>query len=236
MVVNVREAGGQDLVAHLRRLATKHSANALLFHLRHLPNDDELIFEVNFKREMLFRQLHATVVFWADDRTETLFQRFAPDFWGWLVYRFRFVADTAMPSDADDGSRARPLPSIGEAYEARLQRLREREKLMRSQRDNGGRDTLDYAQVLLELASTYDRLANPAKARSLYEAAIGLFPKEQDPGGLINSYLSLAELNLKHDPVGSRDWYDKTLQTARSTQVPYYIEHVENQGKDWFAE
>ncbi len=47
---------------------------------------------LNFEREILFNEFPFFIVFWSDTHSQILIQRFAPDFWDWVTYKFEFIA------------------------------------------------------------------------------------------------------------------------------------------------
>ena len=216
--VHANQIPGSSVYSHLKRLLEQNTYKNPLFHIRSLPDDNQdIIFEINFERELLFRKLPASAIFWGNDRSEIAFQRLAPDFWDWLVYRFHFNA--LLPADQE--SPAYALPSIGEAWETRSARLRERLQGLMPGREKGGRQTLDYANTALSLAKTLDYLAQITKARQLYDEAIGLFKKEQDDLGRANALKALGDLDREASrPAEALKIYEEALALYRREQVP----------------
>ena len=214
--VRADQIPGRSVYSHLKRLLEQNAYKNPLFHIQSIPDDSQdIIFEINFERELLFRKLPASIIFWGNDRSEIVFQRLAPDFWDWLVYRFHF--DAPLPSDQDSSTYT--LPSIGEAWETRANRLRERLQGLVPDRDKGGRNTLDYADTVLSLAKTLDYLAQLTEARALYDEAIGLYKKEQSDLGRANALQALGDLERRLGNVErSRALYDEAIGLYKKEQ------------------
>ncbi|MFN0033737.1 MAG: tetratricopeptide repeat protein, partial [Saprospiraceae bacterium] len=217
--VRADQMPGRSVYSHLKRLLAQHSYQNPLFHIRSIPEEgNDLIFEVNFERELLFRKLPASIIFWGNDRSEIAFQRLAPDFWDWLVYRFHFDAVTQPGQESPPDSLQR-LPSMGEAWETRAARLRERLQGLAAERDHGGRHTLDYADTALSLGKAVFRLAEIPEARALYDEAIGLFKKEQSDLGRANALKALGDLESRLGNVErARALYDQAIGLFKKEQ------------------
>ena len=178
------------------------------------------MFEVNFERELLFRKLPASIIFWGDDDLEIAFQRLAPDFWDWLVYRFRF--DAVLQPDVKRAAESRQfLPVGGEAWETRRIRLQERLQYLAPDRDKGERHALDYADTTLSLGNVLVRLARLSEARELYDEAIGLYEKEQADLGRANALQSLGDLAaMVENPTNAEHLYRQALGLYQKEQEP----------------
>ena len=205
LLVNANALDGGSVFQELQKRLSQQIATNVMFHIQHLADSPEqLVFEVNFEREQLFRNLQASIIFWSDEYSEILWQRWAPDFWDWLVYRFHFEAE--LPTQADVAIHEHPLPSRGETWESRAERLRERLSKLLAQKDLGTRQRREYASTALALADTLRFLGQFSVARGLYEEAINHFKQENDNLGRANALLGLANLESR---LGN-------LETARS--------------------
>ncbi len=213
--VRVDEIAGTSIYRYLQQLLAQNTLSNPVFHLRHIPEGNEaLIFEVNFERELLFRNLPASIIFWGDDRSEIAFQRMAPDFWDWLVYRFHF--DAILLADKVglvESPRSSSSSGKAETWDRRAARLSERLRSLAPTRDAGGRHTMEYADTALSLGNTLFHLGQLSEARPLFEGAAELFKKEQADLGRAYALKALADLeNRLSDVEHARQLYHIAIE------------------------
>ncbi len=211
---------GHSLYAYLTQLSASKEGKELIFHLLDFPENNELLLsQLNFERELFFKRLRASVVFWGDDAVEVALQRFAPDFWDWLVYCFRFDAVLSAAEEVPADGRSVPSAAEKETWEARAERLHRRLQYLRPNRDRGGRHTLDYAETALSLGRALAYLARLSEARTLFDEAIELYRKEQDDLGRAYALLYLGELERRLGQLErARNLLDEAIELYRKVQ------------------
>jgi len=101
-------------------------------------------------------------------------------------------------------------------------------------------DDLGRANALQALGDLEASEHEPANAERLYMQALAFYQKEQDPVGLINTCINMARLTHQYGLQGSEQapatmWHERALAVAHQTGVPFYIEHVENAGRELFG-
>ncbi|MCS6929567.1 MAG: TIR domain-containing protein [Saprospiraceae bacterium] len=99
---------------------------------------------------------------------------------------------------------------------------------------------LGRANTLRSLGDLEVTNNNPSGAAEKYAEALQLYEREQDPVGQTSTYLSMALLARFFGPHGqpprpAQEWYDQALAIARQTGVAYYVEVVENAGRQLFG-
>ncbi len=81
---------GSMRVIHVGGLETLVAAGA--------GKDKTKLFEaLNFEREVLFHELSAHLVFWTESFSQLQVQRYAPDFWDWLIDKITFEYPPVIP-------------------------------------------------------------------------------------------------------------------------------------------
>ncbi len=138
-------------------------------------------------------------------------------------------------------SRANTLQSLGDLERrlGRVEKAREHYEMalqlfQKEQADLGRANTL---QSLGDLEAMTN---HPAIAAERYRDALQLYEREQDPVGLINTCISMARLNHFFGPQGqpplsAEQWHAQALAIAQHTGVAYYIQHVEEVGRQLFG-
>ncbi len=137
-------------------------------------------------------------------------------------------------------SRADTLKSLGD-LERRLgmvEKAQERYE-MALQLFQKEQDDLGRANTLQSLGDLEAMTNHPATAEKRYRDALQLYEREQDPVGLIKTCISMALLNHFFGPQGqpphsAEQWYAQALAIAQHTGVAYYIQYVEEVGRQLF--
>lgn len=57
----------------------------------------QLMPELNFERELVFRDLPCILVVWVNQYTLKRLQKEAPDFWDWVQYQYNFGTNPDRP-------------------------------------------------------------------------------------------------------------------------------------------
>ncbi|MBK8194633.1 MAG: tetratricopeptide repeat protein [Lewinellaceae bacterium] len=152
--------------------------------------------ELNFERELLFRHLPASVVFWSDEPAQVRVQSLAPDFWDWLVYKFHFrMLPGTLQWQHNIESRFSGLATaMPPKQQQEIDELEERLHKLDPLVTKGDRFAADYAQVALNLGNKWFFFDNHEAARALYQQALPLFEKVGSDLGKANTLKSLGDL------------------------------------------
>jgi len=62
-------------------------------------DDAPIIRQLNFERELLYRQFDCNLIIWSDEYTTQLVSQHANDFWDWMTYEFSFCKETVIVED-----------------------------------------------------------------------------------------------------------------------------------------
>ncbi len=118
---------GGSLFRRLRAVQEASPVPNRIFHLRHLPAEEDAIADINLERERFFSDLGASVIFWCTEATERAFQQYAFDFWDWLHHRFYFAVKEPLASSDAAWERhllRRRLERLLEVFSALENRIR----------------------------------------------------------------------------------------------------------------
>jgi tetratricopeptide (TPR) repeat protein len=155
--------------------------------------------ELNFERELLFRHLPASVVFWSDEPAQVRVQSLAPDFWDWLVYKFHFrmLPGTLQWQHNIEYRFSGLATAMPPKQQQEIDDLEERLHKLDPLVTKGDRFAADYAQVALNLGNKWFFFDNHEAARALYQQALPLFEKVGSDLGKANTLQSLGDLEMR---------------------------------------
>ena len=185
--------------------------------------------ELNFERELLFRHLPASVVFWSDEPAQVRVQSLAPDFWDWLVYKFHFrMLPGTLQWQHNIESRFSGLATaMPPKQQQEIDELEERLHKLDPLVTKGDRFAADYAQVALNLGNKWFFFDNHEAARALYQQALPLFEKVGSDLGKANIMWSkgmIAWYNENNGPLALEEWGNALLLYRKVS----YAEFVAN--------
>ena len=154
----------------------------------------QLLAQINFERELLFRSFPFSMILWANDAFVDYLYSDAQDFSSWLSYCFRFKDGKEESPEDIPKERGEPIQTKG-AIAARKERIDELEKAIDEIRlnDNSTRAITDKINLLSLIGKEYYAIPDYTRAAIYFEKALGLAETiSNDPIQLAGLYYDLA--------------------------------------------
>jgi tetratricopeptide (TPR) repeat protein len=202
---------GMDIVVHVSGID------------RHLTKEKQLLNQLNFERETLFRHLPYVVIIYANTASALKVQRFARDFWDWLVNYFEFKTTPEELSSRqkllkdfiwlDDKTNIR---IYDKDPTARIDQLKDELELHQKGRKE------DRIAILIAIAQEYIEISDYPSVIAYFKEAIDLCGDE-----LLNKKIEAQnELGQTFELVGKLDeaisYYEQNLVLSRQIDNKLY--------------
>ncbi|MBC8156224.1 MAG: tetratricopeptide repeat protein [Bacteroidetes bacterium] len=138
--------------------------------------------QLNLERELLFRNVPYIIIIWADHLFFQTLQRESPDFWSWVVYRFRFEGPEVMNPENAPPLPPKRLPQRGDITERkrRIEELETTYNQLNLNTNDKKRLLKDKVTILTLLAEEYTEAFRHNEAQSAYENAIAIAGRMQE--------------------------------------------------------
>jgi tetratricopeptide (TPR) repeat protein len=184
----------------------------------------QLLPELNFERELVFRDLPCILVIWVNQYTLKRLQKEAPDFWDWVQYRYHFSSPPELV-DRRPVAYVDPLQSKGFTPE-RLARVEEMEARY-NHLDQSGDDREQTLQNMANLLETLGRecleIFEGEKAVDYFTKLLAVRERLDDQFEMAAAYFYLGEANrIARHLERAVQYYTKSIR------ILVEIDHLEN--------
>jgi len=156
--------------------------------------ESPLIRQLNFEREILFREFPFITIIWSDSYTVTALKKKAKDLWDWISYQFEFKTESEEQENIYSPNRDMQI-FISYARED----IEIAKKLRNDLERNGFRSWMDKEDLLP--GQNWKLVARQAIRRSSYFLAL-LSSKSLSAKGYVHKELKIALDLLEEFPVG----------------------------------
>jgi tetratricopeptide (TPR) repeat protein len=153
-----------------------------------------LLPELNFERELVFRDLPVVLVIWVNHYTLKRLQKEAPDFWDWVQYQYHFSSPPEL-IDRDPVAYDGPLPSKGFTPErlARVEEMEARYQRLDQSGDDREQTLQNIANLLETLGREYLEIFEGEKAVAYFTRLLAVRERLGDKFELAAAYFYLGE-------------------------------------------
>ncbi|WP_425422589.1 tetratricopeptide repeat protein [Phaeodactylibacter xiamenensis] len=153
-----------------------------------------LLPELNFERELVFRDLPLVLVIWVNHYTLKRLQKEAPDFWDWVQYQYHFSSPPELV-DRDPVAYDGPLPSKGFTPErlARVEEMEARYQRLDQSGDNREQTLQNIANLLETLGREHLEIFEGEKAVAYFTKLLAVRERLGDKFELAAAYFYLGE-------------------------------------------
>ena len=174
----------------------------------------QLLPELNFERELVFRDLPCILVIWVNHYTLKRLQKEAPDFWDWVQYQYHFSSPPELVDRRPVAYQA-PLQSKGFTPErlARVKEMEARYNRLDQSGDDRERTLENMANLLETLGQEYLEIFEGEKAVDCFMKLLAVRERLGDQFEMAAVYFYLGEANriarqLEH----AVQYYRKSIQ------------------------
>jgi tetratricopeptide (TPR) repeat protein len=145
---------------------------------------NKLIPEINFERELLFRDFPCIIIFWTDKPTIKQLQKQAGDFWDWVTYDFEFESEqqefvnvSELIKDIDFFKKEKKEVDV-EATKRSIEEFEEKlSKLKAADKKETEREIRDKITIHKWLGRKYHDISNLEMSTYHYKKALGLLSR-----------------------------------------------------------
>ncbi len=110
----------------------------------------EIIEQINFERERIFREIPAIIILYIDNYTVEKLQQTAPDFWDWINYYFKFENPEIFAEDFVQDEDYKPEPHYTPERKKKIEELEQ--KLNTLDKNSLSEERFFKSQINLQIA------------------------------------------------------------------------------------